>query len=315
MKHPILTNNTPSELIVALLDERCELHNLATDGEPSLDLWLKFEGIYAYGHTPVDGNLLNRAPNVRVISNFGVGVDHIDLAAAAERGIPVGYTPDMLNGATADMTFALLLAAARNVIIGDRHARSSKFTHYDPSIMLGTEIHGATIGIVGMGKIGKEVARRARGFNMRILYHNRRRDEQAESQVGATYCSLETLLSESDFVALNCPLTPDTRHLIGADQLRLMKPTAILVNTARGGVIDHEALLSALREGEIALAAADVTEPEPLPRDHPLLQLDNFVVTPHLGSATHQTRDAMGRRSVENLLAGLEGRPLPTQVT
>jgi glyoxylate reductase len=212
------------------------------------------------------------------------------------------------------MTFALILAAARNITIGDRYARGPDFTHYDPNILLGTEVHGATLGIVGMGNIGRQVARRARGFDMTVLYHNRNRNLQAEAELGVIYASLPELLRRADFVSLNLPLTAETRHLIGRDQLALMKPTAILVNVARGGVLDHSALVEALAQGWIAGAALDVTEPEPLPRDHPLLTMEDVIITPHLGSATRQTRRAMARLTVDNLLAGLAGKPLPCRV-
>jgi glyoxylate reductase len=272
------------------------------------------EAIFTYGHPKVGGALMDMAPRLKVISNFGVGVDHIDLAAARERGIPVGNTPNVLDGATADMTFALLLASARNLVVGDRFARSPAFSHYDPKILLGREVHGATIGIVGMGNIGRQVAQRARGFDMRLLYHNRRRDLAAEASLGAAYASLPELLREADYVTLNVPLTAETRGMIGRAELRQMKPTATLINAARGGVIDHDALVEALEGGWIAGAALDVTEPEPLPRDHPLLRMDTVVIAPHLGSATRETRLAMARRSVENLRAGLLGHELPSRV-
>jgi glyoxylate reductase len=272
------------------------------------------EGVITYGHPRVDGAVLDRMPNLKVISNFGVGVDHIDLAAARARGIPVGNTPHILDGATADMTFALLLTAARNVVIGERYARSADFTHYDPSILIGSEVHGATIGIIGMGNIGRQVARRARGFNMTVLYHNRTRSPQAEAELGATYAALPDLLQRSDYVTLNVPLTAETREMIGRAQLRQMRPTAWLINVARGGVVDHPALVEALQQRWIAGAALDVTEPEPLPRDHPLLHMDNAIIVPHLGSATRETRRAMARLTVDNLKAGLAGLPLPSRI-
>jgi glyoxylate reductase len=295
-----------------MLGAEYELRPWTSDStDPTLKL---IDGLFTYGHPRVDDTLLERLPRLKVISNFGVGVDHIDLAAARRRGIPVGNTPHILDGATADMTFALLLAAARNLVIGERYARSAAFTHYDPSILLGAEVHGATIGIVGMGNIGRQVARRALGFDMTVLYHNRRRNEQAEAELGATYATLPELLRRSDFVTLNVPLSAETRGIIGREQLRMMKPTAILVNAARGGVIDHDALVDALREGWIAGAALDVTEPEPLPRDHPLLHMDSAIVAPHLGSATRQTRRAMAQLTVDNLKAGLAGQPLPSPI-
>jgi glyoxylate reductase len=274
----------------------------------------RIEGVYTYGHPMVDAAFLERLPAVRVISNFGVGVDHVDLQAAAARGIPVGNTPGILDGATADMAFALLLAAGRRLVEGDRYARGPNFLHYDPSYMLGREIHGATLGIVGLGRIGTQVARRARGFDMTILYHNRQRRPDAEHDLGVRHVSLDELLAAADYVVLTVPLTERTRRLIGRAELARMKPTAILVNIARGPVVDTDALTEALAARRIAAAALDVTEPEPLPRDHPLLRLDNVIITPHLGSATEQTRRRMAEVSVENLLAGLAGRPLPFSV-
>lgn len=272
------------------------------------------EAVYTYGHPRVDGGMMDRFPRLKVISNYGVGVDHIDLAAAACRGIPVGNTPGILDGATADMGFALLLACARRVVEGDAYARSAEFTAYDPGYMLGTEVHSSTLGIVGMGRIGLEVARRARGFGMRVLYHNRSRRIEEETAVGAEYVDFEMLLSESDFVVLCCPLTRETSGLMNERAFSLMKHTAILVNIARGGVVNTDALVAALGAGRIAGAGIDVTDPEPLPRGHPLLMMRNVVIAPHLGSATVQTRRKMAERSLANLRAGLAGEPLPFRV-
>lgn len=271
-------------------------------------------GIYTYGHPRVDGPLLDRFPHCRVVSNYGVGVDHIDLPAAAARKIPVGNTPSILDGATADMGFTLLLATARRLVEGDRYARSSEFTRYDPGYMLGYEVHGTTLGIVGLGRIGAQVAKRARGFDMRVLYHNRHRRPEVEASHGVEYAALEKLLAESDYVMLCCPLTDATRGLMNARTLACMKRTGILVNIARGGVVDTHDLCEALRAGTIAAAGLDVTEPEPLPRNHPLLQLPNVVIAPHLGSATIQTRRRMAEISVDNLRAGLAGKPLLHEV-
>lgn len=271
-------------------------------------------GVYTYGHPVVDPALLDRLPGLKVISNFGVGVDHIDVPAANARGVPVGNTPGVLDGATADMAFALLLAAGRRLAEGERHARGPNFTRYDPSYMIGREIHGSTLGIVGLGRIGEQVALRARGFNMKLLYHNRNRRPDKEESLGAKYVTLGELLSSSDYVVLTVPLTAETTRLIGAAELARMKPTATLVNVARGAVVDTVALAEALAARRIYAAALDVTDPEPLPRDHPLLKLDNVTITPHLGSATEQTRRRMAEMSVENLMAGLEGRPLPYRV-
>jgi glyoxylate reductase len=314
MRYQVLADEPLPDEVLSPLSADCAVHIWPRAPAELAPLLLVAEGLFTYGHPRVDGALMDGMPRLRIISNFGVGVDHIDLDAARQRGIPVGNTPGILDGATADMTFALLLAAARNVAAGDRYARSDAFTHYDPRLLLGQEVHGATLGIVGMGGIGRQVARRARGFDMTILYHNRRRDPQAEAELGARYATLPDLLRQADFVTLNVPLTAETRHMIGREQLALMKPTAMLINAARGGVVDHAALLEALQQRRIGGAALDVTEPEPLPRDHPLLTLDNVVIAPHLGSATHQTRRRMAELSVENLLAGLRGEELPSRV-
>lgn len=311
--HILVDVALPSEIRV-LLDPDCEITVWPSDENALTALLPTIEGVFTYGHPRVDGALMDRMPRLKIISNFGVGVDHIDLDAARQRSIPVGNTPHVLDGATADMTFALLLAAARNLVTGDRYARSPAFTHYDPSILLGTEVHHATLGIIGMGSIGRQVARRARGFDMTVLYHNRRPDPQAEAELGATYTTLPDLLRRADFVTLNVPLTEETRGMIGRDQLAAMKPGAILINAARGGVVDNATLVEALNEGRIAGAALDVTEPEPLPRDHPLLSMQNVIIAPHLGSATRQTRGAMAQLAVDNLRAGLKGEPLPSRV-
>jgi glyoxylate reductase len=314
MPYLALADEPLPDEITAMLAADCEVHVWPDDDAALAPLLERADGLFTYGHMRTDGALMDRMPRLRIISNFGVGVDHIDLQAAKQRGIPVGNTPSVLDGATADLTFALLLAAARNIVVGDRYARSDAFTHYDPRILLGREVHGATLGIIGMGKIGRQVARRARGFDMTVLYHNRRRDPRAEAELGAAYATLPELLGRADFIALNVPLTDETRGLIGRDELARMKPTAILVNAARGAVVDHDALLAALEQGQIAGAALDVTDPEPLPRDHPLLRMDNLIISPHLGSATVETRRLMAELSVANLLAGLRGEALPNRV-
>lgn len=281
------------------------------DWEPAFrDVDRRIDGIYTYGHPPLDGSMLDRLRGVRVISNYGVGVDHINIPDAWARGIPVGNTPNILDGATADAGFALLLAAARRVAEGDRYARSAEFLHYDPGFMLGREAHSSTLGIIGLGNIGRQVARRALGFDMRVIYRNRRRRIREESELGVEYVTLDELLRQSDYVMLACPLTEETRHLIDAKALRKMKPTATLINISRGPVVDTSALYEALSSGEIGSAGLDVTDPEPLPRDHPLLALDNVTILPHLGSATIETRREMARTSIENLKLGLAGRPL-----
>ncbi len=270
--------------------------------------------VYTYGHPTVNGALLDKLPGVRVISNFGVGVDHIDVPEATRRGIPVGNTPGVLDGATADMAFTLLLAAGRRLVEGDRYARGPDFLRYDPSYMLGREIHGSTVGIFGMGRIGTQVAKRALAFDMKVLYHNRNRRPDVELSLGVRYASRDEILSQADYVVLTVPLTAETKHLIGRAELAKMKSTSILINVARGPVVDTDALTDALARRQIYAAGLDVTDPEPLPRGHPLLKLDNLTIAPHLGSATDQTRGRMAEMSLTNLLAGLKGEALPFRV-
>lgn len=272
------------------------------------------DGLYTYGHPKVDAAMLANLPNLRVVSNYGVGVDHIELKAAADRNVPVGNTPGILDGATADMGFTLLLATARRLVEGDHYARSTGFTSYDPGYMLGREVHSSTLGIIGLGRIGLQVAKRAVGFDMTVQYYNRRPRPEVEEIYALRYATLDHLLATSDYVMLCCPLTTETRHIINAETLKKMKPTATLINLARGGVVDTQALYEALRDHKIAAAGLDVTEPEPLPREHPLLKLDNVVIAPHLGSATIETRRRMAEMSIENLRAGLAGQSLPHEV-
>lgn len=304
----VLADLPVSQDIIELCAGRVELLPWSAADEVGAD---RIEAVYTYGHLKVDATLLDRLPAVRVVSNFGVGVDHIDLTAAAARGIPVGNTPGVVDGATADIAFALLLAAGRRIVEGDRYARGPDFLVYDPSVILGREVHGSTLGIIGLGRIGEQVARRALGFNMAVLYCNRNRKPAAEEILGVRYAALSELLAESDYVVLTVPLTPQTRGMIGRAEIARMKPTATLVNVARGAVVDLGAVTEALAAKRIHAAALDVTDPEPLPRNHPILGLPNVIVTPHLGSASVQTRRRMAEMSVENLLAGLAGRPLP----
>ena len=305
----------PYETVMRLLREAgCELTWWREPEPPAGVDYGAVDGIYVYSHMWVSRELMARCPRLSIVSNFGVGCDHIDLEGARSLGVPVGNTPGVLDAATADLTWTLLLAAARNAIRGDHFARGPEFTYYDAAILLGQQVTGAALGIVGLGRIGHQVARRAAGFDMEILYHNRNRNEPAENDLGARYRSLDELLEQSDFVTLNCPLTEETHGLIGSREIGRMKPTAVLVNAARGPVWDQEAVLEALRAERLHAAATDVTDPEPLPRDHPLLAQENLVIFPHLGSATRQTRDAMSSMSVDNLVAGLEGREVPYRI-
>ena len=268
------------------------------------------EGLLTLLTEKVDAALLERCPRVRAIANYAVGYDNIDLEATAARGIPVGNTPDVLTDATADLTFALLLAAARKLPEAIAAVRDGDWLTWEPGQYLGAAVFGATLGIIGFGRIGRAVARRASGFDMTVLHAGSRGGAGA----GSGGVSLEALLERSDFVSLHCPLTPETHHLIDGAALARMKPTAILINTARGPIVDQSALRNALIAGEIAGAALDVTDPEPLAFDDPLFDAPNLIVAPHIGSATRDAREQMAELAVDNLLAGLEGRPMPHQV-
>ena len=262
------------------------------------------EGLLSLLSDRIDAELLAHAPRLRAISNYAVGYDNIDLTATAARGIPVGHTPNVLTDATADLTFALLLAAARRLPEGIEEVRSGQAATWEPTHNLGSDVHGATLGIVGFGRIGRAVARRAEGFGMEIL----------TTTSNSHPAAFEELLASSDFVSLHTPLTPATHHLIDAAALARMKPTAILINTARGAIVDQNALGQALRDGVIGGAALDVTDPEPLPPDDPLLGAPNLIVVPHIGSATRATRERMADIAVDNLLAALAGQRMPHQV-
>ena len=264
----------------------------------------------------VDDEFLDRAgPQLKVVSNFAVGFDNIDVPACTRRGIPVGNTPGVLTETTADLAWALLMAAARRLVEGDRYVREGRWKTWGPMLLMGPDVHGATIGIVGFGRIGQAVARRAKGFGMRIVYHDLERSpKQVEAEFDATFMTLDGLLREADFVSLHTVLSPATKGLINAERLGWMKPTAVLVNTSRGPVVDSMALVDALKNGVIAAAALDVTDPEPLPADHPLVSLDNCLVVPHIASASRATRDKMASMAAANLLAGLRGERLPTPV-
>ena len=240
---------------------------------------------------------------------MAVGYDNIDPSEAAKRGVWVTNTPGVLAKTTADMAFALLMAAARNVVASDRDTRAGGWTTWSPTAFLGKDVFGATLGIVGLGEIGEAMARRARGFDIRVLYAGRTRKSDAESRLGCSFVPLEELLAESDFVSLHTPLNAETRGLMGAKQFALMKRSSILVNTARGGVVDQEALIAALRAGTIAGAALDVTDPEPLPLDNPLYSFPNVVITPHIASASMATRSKMAEMAATNIIEVLAGRP------
>jgi lactate dehydrogenase-like 2-hydroxyacid dehydrogenase len=312
----IVSHTLPTEWLAGLTG-RCRLligpeTRISSGLTPELAARLpEVRGLFTLLTVPVDKALLESAPRLRVVSNMAVGVDNVDLAACTDRGIPVGHTPGVLTGGTADLTLALMLATARRLPEASQDARQGRWTTWEPAGWLGADLNGATLGIVGMGKIGAAVAQRASAFGLRLVYSNRSPKPEIERSLGAKRLPLDELLRQSDFVSLHVPLTAETKGLIDQDALRLMKPTAILINVARGPVVDSAALYHALYERQITSAALDVTDPEPLPPDDPLYTLSNCLIVPHIGSATINTRRRMAELACDNLLAGLAGLQLP----
>jgi len=306
----VIANGFPQPTGDSLLRGKVELlpWSLAQNGDATVT------GLYMVGHDHLTGDIMDRLPALKVISSCSVGVDHIDVKAANQRGIKVGNTPGVLDASVADCAMGLVIMAGRRFGQGLRLARDSQWSEVNHNQMLGRDVHGKTLGILGMGNIGLQIARRAAAFDMAILYHNRTRRPDAEVATGAQYVSFDELLRESDYLVLMVPLTSKTRGIIDADALAKMKPTAALINMARGPVVDTAALTDAMRSQRIGHAALDVTDPEPLPRDHPLLSMDNVTITPHLGSATVETRTKMAEISAENLLRGVRGEPLVCEV-
>ncbi|HPM24509.1 MAG TPA: D-glycerate dehydrogenase [Phycisphaerae bacterium] len=303
---------------LVLLRDACEVDLWTDELPPPRDVLLArvrgVDGVLSLLTDRIDGPLLDAAgPQLKVVSNHAVGFDNIDVPAATARGIPVGNTPGILTDATADFAFALLMAAARRVVEGERYVRAGRWRTWGPSLLLGQDVHGATLGVVGYGRIGQAMARRARGFDMRVLVYDPSAPAGA-AEAGATAADLETLLTESDFVSLHTPLTPETRGLMNRARFALMKPTAVLINTARGPIVDPDALYDALVTRRIFAAALDVTDPEPIPPDSPLLGLDNLIVVPHIASASVATRQKMSSMAAENLIAGVRGERLPNCV-
>ncbi|MGD0688943.1 MAG: D-glycerate dehydrogenase [Candidatus Bathyarchaeia archaeon] len=272
------------------------------------------EGLLCLLTDKIDAELLGRALRLRVISNYAVGYDNIDVVAATQRGIVIGNTPGVLTETVADFTIALMTTAARRIVEGDKQVRTGRWKTWGPMILLGQDIHNATLGIIGLGRIGIAVARRAKGFGMKVLYYDLTRRNEIENTQGIEYTEFDRILAESDFISLHANLTPETYHFIAKEQLGKMKRTCVLVNTARGQLVDSMALYEALRNNKIAFAALDVTEPEPLPTNHPLLTLDNVIVTPHIASASVATRTKMALMAVDNLIAGLNGEMPPNPV-
>lgn len=303
---------------LAIIRDFCDVDLWAHELPPTRDELLHHirgvNGLLCLLTDKIDGEVMEEAgPQLKVISNHAVGFDNIDVSAATERKIPVGNTPDVLTDATADFAFALMMAVARRIPEAERYVHDCKWKTWGPMTLLGVDIQGATLGLVGFGRIGKAVARRALGFDMRVLYYDPREIE-AYPELNATQVNFETLLKVSDFISLHTPLTPDTRHLIDSEALSKMKSSTVLVNTARGPVIDPQALYEALKEKRIFGAGLDVTDPEPLPMDSPLLTLENIVIVPHIASASKTSRDKMSWMAAQNLIAGLKGERLPNCV-
>lgn len=272
-------------------------------------------GLYCLLTDKINAELMDAiGPQLKVISQMAVGFDNVDIPAATARGIPVGNTPGVLTDTTADFAWTLLMAAARRVVEGDKFTRAGHWQTWGPIDFLGPDVTGATLGIVGFGRIGQGIAKRAQGFDMRVLYYDTQRYPEAEAPYGAQFAELPTLLGESDFVTLHTVLSPETYHLMNDERLKMMKPGGILINTARGPVVDPAALYRALSAGTIAYAALDVTEPEPIKLDDPLLTLENIIIAPHIASASFQTRNKMATMAAANLIAGLSGERLPNCV-
>lgn len=320
-KPKVFVTRVISDKGLDLVKDFCELDLWLEELPPSRPELLKrvrgIEGLLCLLTDKIDGEVMDAAggqgAQLKVISNHAVGFDNIDVPAATARNIPVGNTPDVLTDATADFAFALMMAAGRRIAEADRYVRAGKWKTWGPMLLLGVEMKGATLGLVGFGRIGKAVARRARGFDMRVIYYDPS-ESNPDADLKATPVNFETLLKESDFISLHTPLTPDTHHLIDSEALSKMKPSAVLVNTSRGPVVDMEALYEALKVKRIFAAGLDVTEPEPLPADHPLLSLDNIVIVPHIASASKVARDKMAWMAAKNLISGLKGEHLPNCV-
>lgn len=305
---------------ISLIEEYADVEVYESEEEPApYDLILEkvrdIDGLLCLLTDKIDARIIEAGERLKVISNYAVGYDNIDVEVATKRGIYVTNTPGVLTETTADLAWAILMAIARRVVEADKYVRAGRWVHaWGPKMMLGSDVHGKTLGIVGLGRIGSAVARRAKGFNMRVIYYDVFRREDLERELGLEYKPLEELLKEADYVTLHVPLTKETYHLIGERELNLMKPTAYLINTSRGAVIDQKALYKALKERRIAGAALDVFEKEPIDPDDPLLELDNVVLTPHIGSASIETRKKMAMIAAENLVSVLRGVEPPNLV-
>ncbi|HSF80830.1 MAG TPA: D-glycerate dehydrogenase [Anaerolineales bacterium] len=318
MKPKVFVTRHLPQAAMEELEEACQVEIWDYDRPPPYGLIQEKlsdkEGLLSLLTDHIDAALMNAAPKLKVISQCAVGYDNIDIQAATKRGIAVGHTPGVLTDATADFAFTLLMASARRVGEAIDYVRSGKWETWGLTLLLGQDVHAATLGLIGLGRIGQAVAKRARGFSMRVLYYDLVRQPEVEAELDLEYCELDDLLRTADFVSLHVNLTGQTRGMMGSRAFSLMKPSAVLINTSRGAVIDSQALYEALSTGQIGYAALDVTDPEPLPSDHPLLALPNLIVAPHIASATVSSRTRMALMAVRNLVAGVQGEPLPFPV-
>jgi glyoxylate reductase len=312
-----ITRRLPTDL--AQLQQVANVEVWTERQPPPYDILLEkvkaIDGLLCLLTDKIDSPVIEAATSLKVISQMAVGYDNIDIPTATAKHIPVGHTPGVLTDATADFTWALLMVAARRVVEADKFTRAGEWRTWEPDLLLGQNVTGATLGIIGFGRIGQAIARRAKGFEMRILYASKHQcDPELEQSLGVEFASFERLLQESDFITIHTPLSPETYHLFSDSQFELMQRSAILINTARGGIVDPDALYRALTLGKIAGAALDVTEPEPMPTNSPLLTLNNLIIAPHIGSASRQTREKMAKMAIANLIAGLKGEVLPNCV-
>ena len=314
-KQQVFITRRIAEKALALLENEVEMEIWEEETPPPYEILQEkiknCDGLLTLLTDPIDADLIKSASNLKTISQMAVGFDNIDINTATELGIPVGNTPDALTETCADFTFALILSIARRIVESDKEVRQGIWRPWGPDVLVGEDVFNATLGIIGLGRIGQAVARRASGFNMKILYTGRSRHPEAEKELGATYVDLDTLLQESDFISIHTSLNDETRGMIGEKEFSKMKKNAILINTSRGGVIDSQALYTALKEKRITGAALDVYETEPIPDNTPILELDNLVITPHIASASVKTREKIAIMAAENLLAGLKGKTLP----
>ena len=312
----LITRKVP-ETAITRLQNQCDLTIWEEDQAVSRD-WLlqhisEVEGLYCLLTDTIDAEVLQRAPRLKVVSTMAVGFDNIDVTECTRRDIPIGHTPGVLTETTADFAFGLIMASARRIVEGAEYVHRGQWKTWSPTLLLGQDIHGATLGIIGFGRTGRAMAKRAEGFDMNVLVSGSLQSQATAdmSQDKVKHVDLQTLLTNSDIVSLHVPLTKETTHLIGTPELKLMKKTAVLVNTSRGPVIDSRSLYQALVRGDIAYAALDVTDPEPIPLEDPLLTRPNCLIVPHIASASVATRTKMAMMAAENLLAGLKDKPLP----